>query len=261
MVEGKVNHPAVSGNPMKTISTFIIPALLTVVLSACAGNAVATQNEDILSNAYTQAAMTIGVQTSTLPATVTAFPTATAMLNVVPPTFAAVSPTSQSLVSYTVSNSTANGCNDAAFISDVTVVDGTVFAPGESFTKTWDFQNTGTCDWNEDYLIVFSSGTQMSGATTEIDQDVLTGASGDVSVSLTAPSTAGTYVGYWRMADEDGNLFGQSVYVMIVVSDSASTVTPTATYTEEATSTPQATETFTPTPIPTETEVPTETSS
>ncbi|MBK9925128.1 MAG: hypothetical protein IPP66_07530 [Anaerolineales bacterium] len=248
---------------MKTVSKLLALTFLIVSLSACAGNAVSTQSEeDTLSSAYTQAAMTIGAPTSTLPATATAFPTIAITLNA-PPTFAIASPTVQSTTSYsyTVSNSTANGCNDAAFLSDVSVADGTVFAPGESFTKTWEFQNTGTCDWNEDYLIVFSSGTDMDGETTEIDQDVLVGASGDISVSLTAPTTNGTYVGYWRMADEDGNIFGQSVYVMIVVSDSASTVTPTATLTEEATSTstsiPQATETST--PLPTNTEVPTST--
>jgi len=50
--------------------------------------------------------------------------------------------------------STANCGNNALFVSDVTITDGTVLAPGEAFTKTWRFQNTGTCDWDEKYTIV-----------------------------------------------------------------------------------------------------------
>jgi len=248
---------------MKTYSKSIVFVLSILILSACAGNATPTQNGS-LSDIYTAAAMTLSVPPSTSPATTTLMPIATSMVQVIP-TLPLVTPTVQSAASYT-SYSTANGCNDAIYVSDVTIPDGTVLAPGESFTKTWAFQNTGTCDWDEDFLIIFVSGTDMDGETTEIDQDVLSGSVGDISVSLVAPDTEGTYIGYWRMTDGDGNAFGQSVYVMIVVSDDAATVTPTATTTEEATatseitststptSTPETTATFTSTPIPTETE-------
>jgi len=258
---------------MKTISKFLILMSLVTLLSACSGNEIATQGEDLVSVAYTDAVMTLtaAIPTSTPSLTVTPLPSTIPTLYV-PPTFVEIaSPTAQSVTSYT-SNSTANGCNDAIYVTDVTIPDGTVLAPDESFTKTWEFQNTGTCVWNEDYLITFISGTDMDGETTEIDQDVYSGSVGDISVSLVAPDTEGTYVGYWRLVDSDGSAFGQSVYVMIVVSDSVSTLTPTPTSTEEATatfiststltatplptSTLEATATFTPTPIPTVTESP-----
>lgn len=246
------------------------------VLSACGGNTVATQEEDLVAVAYTDAAMTLSAQmpTSTPSLTVTPLPSIIPTLYI-PPTFAeAASPTEQNAASY-VSYSTANGCNDAVYVSDVTIPDGTVLAPGELFTKTWEFQNTGTCDWSEDYLIIFSNGTEMDGESTTIDRAVSVSSVGDISASLVAPDTEGTYIGYWRMADSDGNLFGESVYVMIVVSDSASTPTPTPTSTSEVTSTPtsttitstptsaptstpQAADTFTPTPIPTSTPTNTE---
>ena len=154
----------------------------------------------------------------------------------------------------------------------MTIADGTVLPPRESFTKTWEFQNNGTCTWEEDYLIVFTNGTDMDGGTAEIGLDVSVGDTGDISVSLIAPEDEGTYTGYWRFADESGNAFGQSVYVMIVVSGEAATTTPTPTSTtetteSESTSMPAATATFTltqvPTSIPTETEdaTPTETAS
>ena len=47
-------------------------------------------------------------------------------------------------------------CDQAAFIRDVTVPDGSPFAPGETFTKTWRLQNTGTCTWTtSNYTLVY----------------------------------------------------------------------------------------------------------
>jgi next-to-BRCA1 protein 1 len=124
-------------------------------------------------------------------------------------------------------------------------------AAGESFTKTWEFQNSGTCEWNKDYQLTFVSGSEMHGETAEIDQDVSSGSVADLSVSMIAPASEGTYTGYWRLADEDGNVFGQSVYVLVVVSDEAATLTPTTTPTATArsTSAPTATPTQTSAPI------------
>lgn len=244
--------------------------LLTLLLASCGASTTQTE-EAALSSAYTAAASTLSSQEifETPTATPTHFATTTPFS--FPTTIPATVVTVQNKVSY-VSASTANGCNDAIYVSDVTISDGTVLPPGESFVKTWKFQNTGTCDWNENYLITFVSGTDMDGETTELDQDVSTGATGDISVSLIAPESEGTYTGYWRLADEDGNVFGQSVYVMIVVSEDAATATPTLTSTTQSveatstpTSTPQNTETFTPTSVPTEipiqTPIPTETNS
>jgi Ig-like domain-containing protein len=243
---------------MKTYSPSLVLILLAFLLAACGANATPT-SELALDNIYTAAAATLsaqeGLATSTPPATSTRFATSTPF-NFLTPTLVKATSTNQSLASYSPA-ATANGCNDAIFISDVTIADGTVLAPGESFTKTWEFQNTGSCDWNENYLLTFVSGTDMDGATTEIDQEVEASTTVELSVSLIAPDSEGTYTGYWRLAAEDGNLFGQSVYVMIVVSDEAAILTPTSTLMPTSTTEIIATETLTSTPAPTS--VPTET--
>jgi len=41
----------------------------------------------------------------------------------------------------------AVGCNNLGLIYDVNVPAGSVFKPGENFTKTWKVENNGTCDW------------------------------------------------------------------------------------------------------------------
>jgi hypothetical protein len=45
-------------------------------------------------------------------------------------------------------------CDMAKFVTDVTVVDGTEFLPGEEFTKTWRLMNTGSCQWTSEYDVV-----------------------------------------------------------------------------------------------------------
>lgn len=101
------------------------------------------------------------------------------------------------------------GCDKAAFVTDVTVQDGTSFAPGAAFTKTWRLKNAGSCVWTTSYKLVYYSGEQMSAPTmvnlpwgAGFNQTV------DISVNMVAPSTAGKYRGYWILANANGQFFG-----------------------------------------------------
>src|SRR5512143_3278895 len=40
-----------------------------------------------------------------------------------------------------------SSCDWAQFVADVTVPDGTSYAPGTTFTKTWRLKNIGSCTW------------------------------------------------------------------------------------------------------------------
>ncbi len=156
-------------------------------------------------------------------------------------------------------------CDNAAFVSDVTIPDGTQFAPGTTFTKTWRMQNSGTCAWTTAYSAVFLNGDPMSGVSPKnLVVETAAGVTGDISVDLVSPAAAGTYRGYWQLQNAAGQAFGHKFYVEIVVTgDSTTTVTATSTATG-ATSTPTntlaATSTFTNTVVvPTATDTPTET--
>jgi len=132
-------------------------------------------------------------------------------------------------------------CNLIGFISDVTIPDGTEFAAGESFTKTWRLRNDGTCTWDSAYSLIFASGDQLSGVDSKqlTDGTVTPGETIDVSVDLVAPDGAETYTGYWLLQAGDGGSFGldragSAFYVQIVVVEDEVTEEPTAEETEEA---------------------------
>lgn len=131
---------------------------------------------------------------------------------------------------------------DAAFVADVTVPDGTVFSPGERIDKIWRIRNSGNCPWESGYTWVFVSGAQMGAPASQAVPTTAAGANVDIGVTMYAPSTPGTYTGYWRMKSPGGEVFGQTSSVQIVVPAPA-TATPTATPTPTVTPTPTATPT------------------
>lgn len=98
-------------------------------------------------------------------------------------------------------------CNRAEFVKDVTVPDGTTFAPGTTFTKTWRLKNTGSCTWTTKYAVVFVSGNQMSGVNTALPNNVPPNQTVDASVVMIAPGGEGTYKGNWMLSNGT-NRFG-----------------------------------------------------
>lgn len=130
------------------------------------------------------------------------------------------------------------------FVSDITIDDGTRFQPNENFRKTWQVKNDGSTSWGSGYSLVFVGGNQMGGpASVPISQSVAPGGVVEISVDLTAPSTPGEYIGYWRMSNAQGQLFSNSIWVAITVVGEG---TPAATLT----TTPGPSPTAGPSPTP-----------
>ncbi|MCB9110958.1 MAG: hypothetical protein H6634_06890 [Anaerolineales bacterium] len=123
----------------------------------------------------------------------------------VPPTVTGTPPTAPPTVTGTIQ---PNACDRAQFIADVTVPDGTAFAPGAAFNKTWRLKNVGSCTWTN-YSIIFDSGEKMGGPDSAlIPTTVAPGQTVDITLSMTSPTTAGTYRGYWKLKNSTGVPFG-----------------------------------------------------
>jgi hypothetical protein len=184
----------------------------------------------------------------TLPPTATELPTGTPTVTETPtetatPTMVLVSsPTSTRFQGDAGSGYEANICDNAAFVSDVSVPDGTRFAQGTTFTKTWRLSNTGTCTWTDDYSVTFVNGSKMNGSSPqELQiQNLKPGETIDISIVLVAPSQFGSHTGYWRLQNGSKVAFGDTFYVQIQVSATAHTLTPTPTKVKSATASPTA---------------------
>ena len=130
------------------------------------------------------------------------------------------------------------------FVADVTIPDDTAIPPGVSFVKTWRIRNAGTCAWPAGTSWGFASGQAMGGPSAVAIPITNPGETADVSVTLVAPTTPGTYTGYWTLRLPAGQTLAPAYYVRIRVP------APTATATLVR---PMATPTRTPivTPTPT----------
>lgn len=140
----------------------------------------------------------------------------------VPATFTPIPATNTPLPTATA----VSYCEWVSFVKDVTIPDGTKLSRGETFTKTWRLKNRGTCTWTPDYMLVFTNGESMGGATAvRLPGYVAPGQSVDVSITLNAPDKKGHFVGYWMLRNPSGVLFGygdnanQAFYVDIIVEE------------------------------------------
>lgn len=147
---------------------------------------------------------------------------------------------------------TSEGCTlDAEFVVDVTIPDDTEVAPGEAFRKTWRVRNSGTCPWEPGTQLVYTAEDPLGGPPSVTVPPTTVGTMVDLSVDFEAPAAPGTYRSVWRLQSPAGELFGDKVYVQVVV-PGAATSTPAATDTPEPTSTSKPSgATATPTDTPT----------
>jgi hypothetical protein len=124
---------------------------------------------------------------------------------------------------------------------DVTIPDGTVMEPGETFSKTWRLENVGSCKWTRFYAVVFFSGNSLNAHQTNyLPGEVEPGETIDVTVDMQAPMEAGEYQSNWMLSNADGEPFGIGPNGdapfwarILVVPSETETPTPTVTNTPE----------------------------
>lgn len=128
----------------------------------------------------------------------------TATLPVTKTPYASKTPTSNAPTPSTAVATSAADCRDAAIlVQDVTIADGTNVPYGSKFTKTWQFQNAGKCQWHG-YSIAFVSGDRMGAPDTSPVDETAPNSTVNVSVDLVAPSNDGIYTGVFELRNAAG---------------------------------------------------------
>mgnify|MGYP000861041129 CR=1 FL=1 len=174
----------------------------------------------------TAAAQTVEALLSATPANTTPIFTSTASGP------ATLTPIPSPVFTSTPAATATPNCPLAQFVTDVTIPDGTVMNPGQTFNKKWRLKNIGACAWSG-YSLVFDSGEAMNGPATKAIGTVNPGQEIDIDVDLKAPNTAGTYRGYWRLVTNSNVLVpvvsgyqGRAFYVEIKVAAPTNTSAP-----------------------------------
>lgn len=135
-------------------------------------------------------------------------------------------------------------CAKASLVSE-TIIDGTIFKPGEQFTKTWEITNTSNCVWDTNYKIVFWNGDILGGGYVyNLPQITGPGQTIPISLVLTSPTVDGTYRSEWKLQTPDKFTFGlgaydASFYTEIEVSSAAKPKYGVASVTTSITRDPQ----------------------
>jgi hypothetical protein len=206
----------------KKTRLFNLLIIITLFLSAC--NLPSSNVQDA---AGTAAAQTVEALLSATPAPGAATPSFTPL-----PLPMTLTPIPLPVLTNTPIATATTNCNVAQFITDVTVPDGTIMTPNQTFTKKWRIKNVGSCVWTG-FSLVFDSGDAMSGPASKAISTLNPGQEVDLEVNLTAPASAGNYRGYWRINTNGSVLVpivngnqGKSFYVDIKVQNPV-----TATYT------------------------------
>lgn len=203
---------------IKTRLLLVLTLILGVLFFSCGKNE-SEQTDSLDANALrTEAVSTFASSlTETLAAVPSASPTPTVVSTLTLPaiTFSPETP------------ATVNPCFNLLWIKDVTIPDGTQLKAGESFTKTWLVQNIGGCAWRAGFTFNHVGGDRMRGSTVTLQEPIQTGSKREISVQLVVPSGQSRLIqSSWRMADLDGNYFGDTLSVNILAGNIA---TPTAT--------------------------------
>ena len=187
----------------------LILSMAAIVLTGCTNNpAPQTPSADAVATDIIRT-----IEALVTPTAVVSEATTTTPLE---PTATAIPPTSAPI---------DGACTDrVAFVRDITIPDDTVLTPGAAFTKTWRVRNEGTCPWTADYALVFAGGTRFGAPqAVSIGQSVSPGESIDISVSMTAPTSSGTYQSNWQLRNNRGLIFGlggslnEAFWVRIIV--------------------------------------------
>jgi hypothetical protein len=152
-----------------------------------------------------------------LPASPTPAPSPTATVFVLPSPAPTVTPTPALLAA------TATPACQASlhFISDLTVPDGTVVAAGDRVDKRWQVENNGTCNWDGRYRLRRISGPDFGLPEDQALYPARASTQVTIRMLLQIPAEPGVYRSAWQAVDPQGQLFGDPIFVEVVVGTSS----------------------------------------
>lgn len=111
-----------------------------------------------------------------------------------------------------------DAAHDASYVSGHdAIADGTHLQPGQTFAQSWRLRNTGSQAWGPGYMLACVGGVRLGAAASVPIPACPVGESVAIAVGFVAPQEVGQYLSIWQLATPDGQLFGDQVWIEIVV--------------------------------------------
>ncbi len=172
--------------------------------------------------AMTACVLTVSACGPTVPPTLFVPPTSIGSYNPPPVSIASPLPTEPSSASAAVPTiavpTPTPPCTDGLkYVQDLTIPDGTNFAPGQPIDKQWLVSNSGTCNWDSRYRLKLIGGDAMAAAPLQPLFPARAGTQATIRIVFTAPPEAGMYESQWQAMSPDGLSFGDAFYIQIAV--------------------------------------------
>jgi hypothetical protein len=218
----------------KITQVILVITMAAALISACGGETEGNSlsNEDVINQAYTQAAETMQagiaqteaaqpiptntpfVLNSPTPITL-ATNTALASPTVLFPTLAPLdTPTSTPFQSQPEMIG-GRPCLRAELTWE-NWKDGSTMSPKESFAKIWKLTNSGYCTWTDKFSAIWVDGINLAGHGIFYFKDFEdfpakgypNGTTMELRISMEAPAKRGHYRSVWKLRDDKANFFG-----------------------------------------------------
>jgi hypothetical protein len=134
------------------------------------------------------------------------------------PSFAPVIPTNTPVPTFLIPfTPTPNCISGLSFISDVTIPDFSIVAPGISLDKQWLVQNSGSCNWDNHYRVRLIAGDGLGASQEQALYPARSGTQATLRMIFTAPLMPGQYLSEWQAFDPQGIPFGDTFFIKIIV--------------------------------------------
>jgi len=123
---------------------------------------------------------------------------------------------------------TPEPAEDARFVADTSIPDGTTLLPHQLFAKGWLVLNSGQVAWEKGFRLHLVSGPSFGHSTIEAPSTASCSTT-NIVASLEAPGRPGAYKSVWQMQDPSGHRFGQSLTIVVAVQGRPPQGTPVPT--------------------------------
>lgn len=106
---------------------------------------------------------------------------------------------------------------DLEFIRDLTIPDGSQVTPGTELDKRWLVENSGTCNWDENYRLRLIAGPDLGAQPEQALYPARLHTQVVIRLLFKVPNEPGSYHSVWQAFDPLGEPFGEPIFIDIVV--------------------------------------------